>query len=114
MLESENERMKIKPAFMIYLIPTDQEFEESIQVVTGRNDDERATLLAANGAPDQIQSIIQNIDSFVNKNNHILSTKDKDEGDGNKNKNNEEEQKADDDAANDLMESNEPLKKYCM
>ena len=117
--ESENKRMKIEPAFMICLIPTDQEFDEFIQVVTGRNDDERATLLAANGAPDQIQSIIQNIDSFVNKNNQILSTKDKDKdkdkGDGDKNKNKdndkEEKKKADDDADNDSMENNKPLKK---
>eukprot|EP00486_Rosalina_sp_Unknown_P001704 CAMPEP_0201567638 /NCGR_PEP_ID=MMETSP0190_2-20130828/8207_1 /ASSEMBLY_ACC=CAM_ASM_000263 /TAXON_ID=37353 /ORGANISM="Rosalina sp." /LENGTH=266 /DNA_ID=CAMNT_0047987845 /DNA_START=1176 /DNA_END=1976 /DNA_ORIENTATION=- len=99
--------MKIETAFMICLIPTDQEFDEFIQVVTGRNDDERATLLADNGAPDEIQSIIQNIDSFVNKNNQISSSKDKSK-DTSKDK---EEKKDGMDVDSDSIENNKPLKK---
>lgn len=69
--EAENQRMRIEPAFMICLIPTDQEFDEFIRIVTGRENDERATLLADNGAPDEMQQIIQRMDTFVNDNNKI-------------------------------------------
>eukprot|EP01083_Nonionella_stella_P032488 88946_1 len=73
--EAENKRIKIEPAFMICLIPTDKEFDEFIRIVTaaGRQNDERATLLADSGAPDQIQQIITKCDKFVNENNKINS-----------------------------------------
>jgi len=71
--EAEGQRMKVHSAFMICLIPTDAEFDEFIRIVTGRDCDERATLLADNAAPDQLQNIIQNIDAFVNEHNKIKS-----------------------------------------